>query len=90
MNKTDLIAIISEKTELTKKDVEKVISAELETIKETLGKNEKITLLDFGTFSVRYRKATKGRNPQTGEAINIPASKTVGFKPGKDLRERVN
>ena len=89
MNKTELVKAVSTQAELTQKDAAKVIDALLETISNTLAKEEKIQLIGFGTFEVRERSARKGRNPQTGEEIDIAASKVPAFKPGKELKEAV-
>lgn len=89
MNKQELVSKISEKTSYTKKDVGIVVDALMEVIKETLSKGEKVQLVGFGNFEVRERSARKGRNPKTGETIIIPASKSVGFKPGSVLKESV-
>ena len=90
MNKTELIAAVAEQSGLSKKDAEKAISALVESISETLAKGEKIQLVGFGTFEVAERAARTGKNPQTGEAINIPASKAPKFKAGKALKDVVN
>lgn len=89
MNKTDLIAAVSERTELTKKDAGNAVNAVFDVIAETLASGESVQLIGFGNFEVRDRAARKGRNPQTGEEIDIPASKTPAFKPGKQLKEAV-
>ncbi|MGP7818663.1 HU family DNA-binding protein [Niallia sp. 01092] len=89
MNKTELINAVAAQTELTKKDVSKTIDSLFETISTTLAKEEKIQLIGFGTFEVRDRAARTGRNPQTGEEIQIAASKVPAFKPGKELKEAV-
>ena len=89
MNKTELVAAVAEKTELTKKDATKAVEAVFETIQETLANGEKVQLIGFGNFEVRDRAARKGRNPQTGEEIEIPASKVPAFKAGKALKEAV-
>ena len=89
MNKTELVKAVSTQAELTQKDAAKVVDALLETISNTLAKEEKIQLIGFGTFEVRERAARKGRNPQTGEEIDIAASKVPAFKPGKELKEAV-
>ena len=89
MNKTELVKAVSTQAELTQKDVAKVVDALLESISSTLAKEEKIQLIGFGTFEVRERSARKGRNPQTGEEIDIAASKVPAFKPGKELKEAV-
>lgn len=90
MNKADLITSIAEKSGLTKKDAEKALKAFMESVEETLEKNEKVQLVGFGTFEVRERGERKGRNPKTLEEITIPASKVPVFKAGKELREKVN
>lgn len=90
MNKADLISQVAEKTELTKKDAEKAVSALLTSIEEALAKGEKVQLVGFGTFEIRERAARKGRNPQTGEEISIAAARVPVFKAGKALRESVS
>ena len=89
MNKTELVKVVAEQAELTQKDAAKAVDALIETISETLAQGEKIQLIGFGTFEVRDRSARKGRNPQTGEEIEIAASKVSAFKPGKELKEAV-
>ncbi|AZV43490.1 MULTISPECIES: HU family DNA-binding protein [Peribacillus] len=89
MNKTELVQAVSAQAEMTQKDAAKVVDALFETISNTLAKDEKIQLIGFGTFEVRERSARKGRNPQTGEEIDIAASKVPAFKPGKELKEAV-
>ena len=89
MNKTELVKVVAEQAELTQKDAAKAVDALIETISETLAQEEKIQLIGFGTFEVRERSARKGRNPQTGEEIEIAASKVPAFKPGKELKEAV-
>jgi DNA-binding protein HU-beta len=89
MNKTELVKAVSTQAEMTQKDAAKVVDALVETISNTLAKEEKIQLIGFGTFEVRERAARKGRNPQTGEEIDIAASKVPAFKPGKELKEAV-
>jgi DNA-binding protein HU-beta len=90
MNKADLIAQVAEKSDMTKKDSEKVVSAVFDTIEEALARGDKIQLVGFGTFEVRERAARKGRNPQTGEEIEIAAARVPVFKAGKSLREIVS
>lgn len=90
MNKTELIAAIAEKTELSKKDSEKALKAFIEVVTEELKKGEKIQLVGFGTFEVSERAARTGRNPQTGEEMTIPASKAPKFKAGKALKDLMN
>lgn len=89
MTKTELISAVSEKTEMTKKDSEKVISALLEAITETLEKGEKVQLVGFGTFEVRERAERTGVNPQTKQKITIAATKAPAFKAGASLKEAV-
>lgn len=89
MNKTELISDVAGKANMTKKDVEKVLSALFVSIEETLKNQEKVQLVGFGTFEVRDRKARTGRNPQTGEEIKIPASRVPAFKAGKTLKDAV-
>lgn len=89
MNKAELIASMAEKSGLTKKDAEKSLKAFIESVEESLGRNEKVQLVGFGTFEVRERGERKGRNPKTLEEMIIPASKVPAFKAGKELREKV-
>ncbi|MFZ5650584.1 MAG: HU family DNA-binding protein [Bacillota bacterium] len=89
MNKADLVSKVAEKTDFTKKDAEKAVSAVLASIEEALSSGEKVQLVGFGTFEIRERAARKGRNPQTGQEINIAAAKVPVFKAGKALRESV-
>ncbi|MEH7474264.1 DNA-binding protein [Priestia megaterium] len=89
MNKTELVDAVAAKSELTKQDSKKAVDALLETISNTLAKEEKIQLVGFGTFEIRERSERTGRNPQTGEEMTIPASKAPAFKPGKELKEAV-
>lgn len=88
-NKQDLIAKVAEATELTKKDSAAAVDAVFEAIEGFLAKGDKVQLIGFGNFEVRERAARKGRNPQTGEEIEIPASKVPAFKPGKGLKDAV-
>ena len=90
MNKTDLINAIAEKTELSKKDSEKVLKAFIDVVTEELQKGEKVQLVGFGTFGVSERPARVGRNPQTKEQMTIEASKAPKFKAGKALKDAVN
>ncbi|MFY9313513.1 MAG: HU family DNA-binding protein [Tepidanaerobacteraceae bacterium] len=90
MNKTELISVMAEKSGLTKKDSEKALNSFIEAVEEALVKGEKVQLVGFGTFEVRERSARKGRNPQTGEEIDIPAASVPAFKAGKALRESIN
>lgn len=90
MKKADLVAAVAEKTEMTKKDTEKVIGAMLSAVTEALVNGDKVQLVGFGTFEVRERAARRGRNPQTKAEIDIPASKAPVFKAGKALKDAVH
>lgn len=90
MNKVELIASISEKAELTKVDTEKALKAFIDTVTDELKNGGKVQLVGFGTFEVTERAERQGRNPATGEAITIAASKSPKFKAGKALKDAVN
>ena len=90
MNRTELISAMSEKSELTKVDTEKALKAFIDTVTEELKNGGKVQLVGFGTFEVTERAERNGRNPKTGEAITIPASKSPKFKAGKALKDIVN
>ena len=90
MNKTELVAAIAEKTELSKKDSEKALKAFIDVVSEEIQKGEKIQLVGFGTFEVVERAAREGRNPLTGAKMSIKASKAPKFKAGKALKDVVN
>lgn len=89
MNKSELVAEVSESTEMSKKDVAKVVDAVFDAISNALQNGDKVQLVGFGNFEVRERSARKGRNPQTGEEIEIAASKIPAFKPGKALKDGI-
>ena len=89
MNKTELIAAVAERTDVTKKDAERVVSATFDTIAAQLAAGEKVQVTGFGIFEVKEREARVGRNPLTGESIQIAASRTPAFKPGKALKDSV-
>jgi DNA-binding protein HU-beta len=89
MNKTELITKVAETTELTKKDATKAVDAVLDAIADALKTGDKVQLIGFGNFEVRERAARKGRNPQTGEEIEIASSKVPAFKPGKQLKDSI-
>ena len=89
MNKTELIAAVAEKAELSKKDAEAAVSAVIEAITEALTQEEKVQLVGFGSFEVKKRAAHTGRNPRTKEPIEIPASAMPVFKAGKALKDAV-
>ena len=90
MNKTELVAAIASKADISKKDAEKALTAFTDTVGAQLKKGDKIQLVGFGTFEVAKRAAREGRNPQTGETMKIAASKAPKFKPGKALKDLVN
>lgn len=89
MNKGDLVSAMAEVTGMTKKDTAAAVDAFIEVVSETLEKGEDVALVGFGTFKVKERAARKGRNPQSGEEIDIPASNVVSFKVGKTLKDAV-
>jgi len=89
LNKTELITKVAEMTELTKKDATKAVDAVFASISDALQDGDKVQIIGFGNFEVRERSARKGRNPQTGEEIEISASKVPAFKPGKALKDVV-
>lgn len=90
MTKADLVERVAKETEMTKKDAEKLVEVIFSSIVDTLNRGEKIELRGFGSFRVRERNARKGRNPKTGEPVDIPAKRVAYFKPGKDLKELIN
>ncbi len=90
MNKAELIAQIADKADVSKAQSEKLLNATLDSINDGLTKDGNLTLVGFGTFTVVKRAARKGRNPQTGKTIKIPAKNVVKFKPGKNLKDAVN
>ena len=90
MNKTELVASVAEKTGLTKKDAEKAVNALFDSVQDALTAGDKVQMIGFGTFEVKKRAARKGRNPRTGQDIEIPASKNPVFKAGKALKDAVN
>lgn len=87
MNKTELIAALAEKANVTKKDAGEVLDAFVATITDALKKGDKVSLVGFGTFEARHRAARKGKNPQTGAEVNIPAANVPAFKAGKALKD---
>lgn len=88
-NKAELVSNVAAATGLTKKDATAAVDAVFSSIQASLAKGEKVQLIGFGNFEVRQRAARKGRNPQTGKEIQIPASKVPAFKPGKALKDAV-
>ena len=87
MNKTELVSAVAEKTGLSKKDSDAAVNATIDAITESLKNDDKVALVGFGTFEVRVRAERMGKNPQTGEAIKIAASKVPAFKAGKALKD---
>ena len=90
MNKTELIAAVAEKAEISKKDSEKALKAFIDVVTDELKNGEKIQLVGFGTFVVSERAAREGRNPQTGKTMKIEACKAPKFKAGKALKDAIN
>lgn len=90
MNKTELVAAIADKAEISRKDAEKVIVAFTETVADELKKGGKVQLVGFGTFEVSERAAREGRNPQSGKPMQIAASKAPRFKAGKAFKDMLN
>ena len=90
MNKTELIAAMASKADISKKDAENALKAFTDTVGAQLKKGDKIQLVGFGTFDVSKRAAREGRNPQTGDTMKIAASKAPKFKAGKALKDLVN
>lgn len=89
MNKTELVAAIAAKAEVSKKEAEKVVNATFDVITDSLKKGDKVALVGFGNFEVRERAAREGKNPQTGAKIKIAATKVPAFKAGKALKDAV-
>ena len=90
MNKTELIAAVAEKAEISKKDSEKALKAFVDVVTEQLNAGDKVQVVGFGTFEVSERAAREGRNPQTGETMKIAACKAPKFKAGKALKDAIN
>jgi DNA-binding protein HU-beta len=90
MNKTELIAVVAEKTGATRKDAEQILSTVLEVIGDELAAGGRVQLVGFGAFETKHREPRVGRNPKTLEAVNIPASTVPVFKAGKALKEKVD
>ena len=90
MNKTELIAKMSEKADITKADATKAVEAFIDSVSDALLDDDKLTLVGFGTFKMVKREAREGRNPATGEVIKIKATKVPKFVPGKGLKDLVN
>ena len=90
MNKTELIAAMAEKSELSKKDAEAALNAFVSSVEDALKSGDKVQLVGFGTFEVKARAARTGKNPRTGESVEIAASNTPAFKAGKALKDALN
>ncbi|MXO47636.1 DNA-binding protein HU [Erythrobacter vulgaris] len=90
MNKNDLIGAVAETSGLSKSDASSAVEGVFDAITKSLSKGDEVRLVGFGTFSVAKRKASTGRNPRTGEPMNIPASNQPKFKAGKGLKDAVN
>ena len=90
MNKNDLVAKVADLTDLSKVDANNAIDSIFDTIEQALTAGDEVRLVGFGTFSVAKRAASTGRNPKTGEPLQIPASIRPKFKPGKGLKDSVN
>lgn len=90
MNKSELIDAVADAADLSKRDAGQAVDAVFSTIADALQAGDAVTLIGFGAFTVRERAARSGRNPKTGEVIDIPASKMPAFKPGKALKDAVN
>jgi DNA-binding protein HU-beta len=89
MNKSELVDAIASKVSITKKDADTVLSAVMDSIMEAVSSGDKVTLVGFGTFEARQRQAREGRNPSTGEPIQIPATTVPAFSAGKSFKEKV-
>ena len=89
MNKAELVEDVAGEVGLTKKETNNIVDAITSAITDSLKRNERVTLVGFGAFQVMERKARRGRNPQTGQTIQIPAKKVPKFRPGKGLKEKV-
>lgn len=90
MNKTELIAAAAQRSGLSRKDAEKALNAAMETITQALAQGDRVQLSGFGIFEVKEREARMGRNPRTGESMEIAASRTPAFKPSKTLKDAVS
>ena len=90
MNKTELIAKVAEEANMTKKDTERFVNSFIKVVEDALTQGDTVAILGFGTFLARERPAREGRNPRTGEPLQIPASKVPVFRPGRNLRDSVS
>jgi len=89
MNKSELVSSVAEGAEISKAAAARAVDSMVSAVSDALGKGEQVTIIGFGTFSIRERAARQGRNPQTGKPMKIAASKSVGFKAGKQLKDAV-
>jgi integration host factor subunit beta len=90
MTKADIVEQVSREAEMTKKDAEQLVEIVFDSIIEALNKGDKVELRGFGSFRTRQRGARKGRNPKSGDSVEIPAKRVAYFKPGKELKEVIN
>lgn len=90
MTKSDIVDVVATSTKLSKADAGRALACVLESIADALKRGESVSIIGFGTFSVKHRAARVGRNPQNGQAMDIQASRNPSFKPGKSLQEAVN
>jgi len=90
MQKSDLVAAIAEAASLTKREAQDALNALTDSVTDALARGESVSLVGFGSFTQRHRAARKGKNPQTGAVMEIPASNAVSFKPGKALKDACN
>lgn len=90
MNKTELVAMVAEKASMSKKDAGVAVDSTLRVIVDAMAKGDKVQLVGFGTFETKHRAERTGKNPRTGEAVQIPAVTVPSFKAGKSLKEAVN
>lgn len=90
MNKSELIEVVAQSADISKAAASRAVDAFVGSVTDALKEGDQVTLVGFGTFTVRERAARTGRNPRTGESITIPASRTPGFKAGKALKDAVN
>jgi DNA-binding protein HU-beta len=90
MNKSELIDAVAGRTELSKTECARVLDAVIESLTDALCRGDAVTLVGFGSFHVKNRKARTGRNPKTGAIISIPASRSLGFKPSKPMKDALN
>jgi len=89
MNKSELVSSVAEGADISKAAAGRAVDAMIDAVSGALGKGEQVTIIGFGTYSIRERAARQGRNPQTGKPMEISASKSVGFKAGKQLKDAV-